>query len=258
MFLGAIDGRLGLGLALLVLVPFRAFADERSACPTNNLQDHNQGLYHFLTTSWVEPLEEGNLHFRIVACIENKQNYAMAYWWPITGLGGRLPQKRAVDVGEQTQTSVVMPIDSCLLYGGAGDTVRAKILIETASGTQAGQDADVDCSKKLAQLARMDQMPVQNVHEKVVNYWPSYSSDPDASLLEFKADIGIAASDGSYTSYVNYEMFPFEGSKGDPSKITFTPAFSGAANPLCLRSRRRTPRSSKAIGRGGSRSRSVI
>ena len=200
-----------------------------------NQDDSTKGIYPFVTKSCVVAAHVNAAPIRV------KWFAPKIYGWLNTDTSP-IP----IDIFEIDQPR---QMDGCLEYGYQSLSIKASFFGDSEARKNVDREKEVGCRQTAADASGSGGQS-KGILEKLIkivqpitNYFPSTSKYPRETMLQLKGEAGITVKgDDTYLSYFNYTLTPFskdgvennkhQDVKPDPTAVTVSPSFSGAAATL--------------------------
>ena len=203
-------------------------------------EPHDPGVYHFKTYTRTEPSSNpaSSYKFKIISCVENDTDDVLPISWPVPvppGLpnyDGNLPGNSHRELNAYPiPDDKVANVGSCLRYGEAGKLIRATMLVPQIISSSFLHNDPGDCHQASG-IRYSSAVPIENFKDSFTNYIASDASQPNNTLWELHADVRVEAAGKEYWSYLEYQMLPFQGSKGQAEGISLRPEIEPSLKPF--------------------------
>jgi len=216
----------------LLLVP-AAPLHAQGGCPGSNQEPHPYGSFTFRTNSRIEaPPLRGYKH-GIVSCVMHDDPINPLYVkWVIPGPHGWVPAKQNLDsLARATNKDNFGQLKGCLLYGNQGETTQGVFIGIEDDERRVADEGKIGCRAAVAG-AQPSPGGIQNILQKVRNWFPSDASQPRATLLQFDGEVGVRPQGDGFVSFVTYEFKRYNDSQGSAEALTARPVFRDATEAL--------------------------
>ncbi len=219
-----------LSILALVLASgiFPAPATQAKDCKDGDApQPHHVGNFNFLTSSWVETVD--NMR-RYVSCVSNLDpNSDLMVTWFIAG-----PFQSYVPATEEAKTPRMSddlnprPIDGCIEYGHSGERAPAQFM-GTARDEERNDEGDF-CRHGVTakQVSSSDgELPPKGWTDEVRIFFPSDPDNPHDTMLELVGRIGLRTEGTSqFKTFFSYSAKQYAGrTKGNIDDVKVVPRF---------------------------------
>jgi hypothetical protein len=241
-------------LALIAGPSFSAWAGG-GACSGPLSQEHSLAGVDFYTNSVIQPNQDNSTKaiypFVTKSCVVSAHVTAspLPVKWFAPKIYGWLNTDTSpipVDILEIDQPRQMA---GCLEYGYQSLSIKASFFGDSEAQKKVDRENEVGCRQTAAESSGSGGKS-KGILEKLIrivqpitNYFPSTSKYPKETMLHLKGEAGIAVkADDTYLSYFSYTLTPFskdsvendkhQDVKPDPTAVTVSPSFSGAAETL--------------------------
>ncbi|WP_296746978.1 hypothetical protein [Mesorhizobium sp.] len=190
-------------------------------------QPHHVGNFNFLTSSWVETVD--NMR-RYVSCVSNLDpNSDLMVTWYIAGpFHSYVPATEEAKTPRMSDDVNPRPIDGCIEYGQSGERTPAQFM-GTARDEERNDKDDFCKQGGMAKQASSGdgQLPAKGWADEVRLFFPSDPDNPHDTMLEVVGKIGISTEGASqFKTFFSYSAKQYKGRpKGNIDDVKVVPRF---------------------------------